>query len=220
MKKTLSVLIIAMAVCFAACDNEHSGPVLHEDITVTLFWVGEEANEENGYIQNLRSVWDDRWMEHYGGVDDPDNRNGYRPAGFTPLENPFYFALPYNDFGAGGWRRSSAYDDVFWADDQEWGELESMCKNQWIEITKVSLTAYAQWEDAGPFGENDSGYVFGDALPRNLLNNRAGLDVSPAVRDYMGLEDIDTVDWQFVDSEEVPDGPWKEIVTTSQIYWE
>ena len=220
MKKKLLVLIIAMAMCFTACDSEDSGPVLHEGITVTFFWVGEDANEENGYIKNLHSAWDDRWMEHYGGVDDPDNRSGYSPAGFTPLENPFYFALPYNDFGAGGKRKGSAYEDVFWANDQEWGELESMCKNQWIKITKGDMIAYAQWEDAGPFGENDANYVFGDSPPRNLLNQRAGLDVSPAVRDFLGLGDIDIADWQFVDAEEVQDGPWKEIITTSQIYWE
>jgi len=46
------------------------------------------------------------------------------------------------------------------------------------------------------------------------------LDVSPAVRDFLSLSDIDVVNWQFIDFSDVPDGPWTEIITTSQIYWE
>ncbi len=68
--------------------------------------------------------------------------------------------------------------------------------------------------------EDDSDYVFGDALPTNEINNDAGLDVSPSVRDFLNLTDIDIIDWQFVDFDEVPDGPWKEIITNSKIYWE
>jgi hypothetical protein len=34
------------------------------------------------------------------------------------------------------------------------------------------------------------------------------LDVSPAVRDYLGLGDIDFCDWRFVDFTRVPLGPW------------
>ena len=49
-------------------------------------------------------------------------------------------------------------------------------------------------------------------LAMNVLNptsNRnAGLDVSPAVRDYVGLSDIDVCDWKFVEFREVPSGPW------------
>jgi hypothetical protein len=92
-----------------------------------------------------------------------------------------------------------------------------MLKNRWIVITKDGKTAYAQWEDVGPFGEDDAKYVFGDALPKSKENKNAGLDVSPAVRDYLELEDIDKVDWQFVDEKDVPRGPWKDIITTSQV---
>ncbi len=48
--------------------------------------------------------------------------------------------------------------------------------------------------------------VFGDALPSNDIINDAGLDVSPAVRDFLELNDIDTVDWQFVNFNDVPHG--------------
>ena len=32
--------------------------------------------------------------------------------------------------------------------------------------------------------------------------------MSPAVRDFLGLNDTDVTDWRFVDFEEVPHGPW------------
>ena len=84
---------------------------------------------------------------------------------------------------------------------------------------KNSKTVYAQWEDVGPFKENDAAYVFGTATPASKTNKNSGIDVSPAVRDYLGLKDIDKVDWQFVDEKDVSQGPWKNIVTVSQIDW-
>jgi len=98
--------------------------------------------------------------------------------------------------------------------------LESVCKNRWIKITKGSKVAYAQWEDVGPFEEDDFNYVFGNSLLKNKINNNAGLDVSPAVRDYLNLQDIDSVNWQFVNFSDVPEGPWKTTITSSQIFWE
>lgn len=80
-------------------------------------------------------------------------------------------------------------------------------------------TAYVQWEDVGPFGEDDSGYVFGNAAPKSSENKNSGIDVSPAARDYLGLTGMDKVDWQFVDFKDVPDGVWKKIITTSQVFW-
>jgi hypothetical protein len=35
------------------------------------------------------------------------------------------------------------------------------------------------------------------------------LDVSPAVRDYLGLQPTDVTDWQFVNTQDVPPGPWR-----------
>ena len=71
-------------------------------------------------------------------------------------------------------------------------------------------------------------YVFGTVRPRNERTPRfasgTGMDVSPAVRDCLGFQGINNaenrVDWQFVDFKDVPDGPWKEIITTSQVFWE
>ena len=66
---------------------------------------------------------------------------------------------------------------------------------------------------------NDAAYVFGDARPANTNLSRAGLDVSPAVHDYLGLQDVDKTDWQFISPGTVPAGPWRQIVTTSGLYW-
>ena len=50
--------------------------------------------------------------------------------------------------------------------------------------------------------------MFGNQRPKPNLNQGAGLDVSPAVRDYLGLKQTDVTDWRFVDFSEVPPGPW------------
>lgn len=191
--------------------------IVHRDITVTVFWVGEGATSENNYITNVVSAWDSFWVDSFGGVDDPFNREGFYPTGFVPKENPFYFALPYNDLREDGKRKKDASKVIPWAEEREWAASESMVKNKWIKIEHEGKVAFAQWEDVGPFESNDKEYVFGEAGPKSEINKNAGLDVSPAVRDYLGLEGIDVVDWQFVDDEDVPDGPWKEIVTTSKI---
>ncbi len=193
---------------------------LHSNISTTYFWIGEEAGEDNKNISNSPSAWDDKWVSHYGGVDDPAKRNGFLPSKFTPKENPFYFALPYNDFDENGNRKKDIATLIPWFGEKNWGDGESICKNRWIKIIKGNKVAYAQWEDVGPFGENDSNYVFGGASPQSKTNKDAGLDVSPAVNDYLGLKDIDTTSWQFVDQKDVPNGPWKNIVTTSGVCWE
>jgi hypothetical protein len=69
--------------------------------------------------------------------------------------------------------------------------------------------AYAQWEDCGPFRTDHWQYVFGNDRPKPNLNHGAGLDVSPAVRDYLGLSSTyDVCDWKFVEVSEIPVGPW------------
>lgn len=197
-------LLFLFITILSGCVDKSDQYPLHKDITVTIFWIGEEGTYENSHIPNSQSAWDGNWKDHYGGIDDPYNRNDFYPKDFTPKENPFYFALPYNDFDETGSRKSS--------------KNESIYKNRWIKIIKGNKIAYAQWEDVGPFEEDDFDYVFGESNPKNKIND-AGLDVSPAVRDYLGLEDIDVVDWQFVDFKDVPDGSWIEIITRSQISW-
>lgn len=196
-----------------------SNYTLHENISTTFFWVGEKGGDDNKDISNSPSCWDDKWSTHFGGVDNPKKRKGFFPAAFKPKENPFYFALPYNDFNSKGNRKSGLDAYIPWFKEKKWSGNESVCKNRWIKIIKGDKIVYAQWEDAGPFGENDVEYVFGVAQPKNKTNDHAGLDVSPAVHDFLGLSDVDKTSWQFIDAKDVPDGPWKKIITNSNIYW-
>jgi hypothetical protein len=44
----------------------------------------------------------------------------------------------------------------------------------------------------------------------------AGLDVSPAVWDYLRMTDNGLTSWRFVNAADLPNGPWNEIITTSR----
>jgi hypothetical protein len=195
---------------------------VHQNITATVFWVGEPIGGGSSE-DNAVSAWDDEWQKNYGGFDDPQSRNGFLPVGFTPLENPFYLDLPYNDFEDNGFRKTNAAQVVYWAKSKTWGKLESMMKNRWVKLTRNGVTCYGQIEDAGPYQYDDYVYVFGTSTPKSKLANNAGLDVSPALRDCLKFNgwnnDENKVDWQFVEAKDVPAGPWKIIVTTSQINW-
>ncbi len=188
-----------------------------KNIITTTFYVGELANESNRYIPNIANAWDTIWLWHYGGVDDPKDRNGYFPANFTPKENPFYFALPYDDLDRNGHLKSSALK-IPWFSWERFKKYHTVLKNRWIRIEANGKVAYAQWEDVGPFFTDEFDYVFGDARPYNPING-AGLDVSPAVEQYLGLTGYDVVNWQFVDDWQVPDGPWKKIITDTPVTW-
>jgi hypothetical protein len=47
------------------------------------------------------------------------------------------------------------------------------------------------------------------------------MDVSPALNGCLGFSDLDgesdKVDWQFVDQKDIPQGPWLDVVTVSQV---
>src|SRR5947207_1759582 len=100
---------------------------------------------------------------------------------------------------------------VPWFKEAYQGPGVSTCKGRWVAIRKGNRTVYAQWEDAGPFRTDHWQYVFGNERPKPNLNKGAGLDVSPAVRDYLGLNETDATDWKFVEFSEVPRGPWSTL---------
>jgi hypothetical protein len=94
-------------------------------------------------------------------------------------------------------------------------------KNRWVMVKKGDKVVYGQVEDTGPYLEDDFAYVFGDAdLPANTFRNKSGLDISPAMDEYIGLDGLGVTDWKFVEFEEVPDGPWRIHVETEQCHWE
>ena len=179
-----------------------------QEIVTTVFWIGEAAGGNNP-IPNQSSSWDAHWGESYGGFDDPNplRRHNYLPVKFVPRQNPFYCALPYNDKTRNG-HRPEASQVVPWFNEAYRGPAASVCKGRWVAIRKGNRVAYAQWEDAGPFRTDHWQYVFGGERPKPNLNKAAGLDVSPAVRDYLGLQETDVTDWKFVEFKEVPRGPW------------
>ena len=177
-------------------------------IVTTVFWIGERSSKHNP-VPNRTSSWDSKWAKNYGGGDSPEprQRHNYIPVSFTPNQNPFYIALPYNDV-VHGKTKPEAFSVIPWFKQAFKKSGHTVCKDRWIAIRKGGRVAYAQWEDCGPFRTDHWEYVFGNARPKPNLNQGAGLDVSPAVRDYLGLNDTGTTDWRFVDFNEIPTGPW------------
>lgn len=197
-------------------DNSENAPLEgYKYVKTTKFWVGEKADSENGFIPNDQSAWDKNWLNNFGGVDDPDNRCGLSPCGFQPKQNPFYFALPYNDLNDNGSRKESS-KSIPWA--KNVNTRGSIVKNRWIEVKYKDKTCYAQWEDVGPFNKDDFDYVFGSGKPKNKFGVGAGLDISPSVWDCLGLPGNSMVNWKFVSDEQVPDGPWSQTITKTTGY--
>ncbi len=186
------------------------------EIMTTVFWIGELPTENNP-TPNTKSSWDTGWVQSFGGFDNPDPTQraadfrslDFRPASFVPKQNPFYVALPYNDLLDYKTTKPEASRVIPWFKQTFERHGKSICRDRWIAIRYGDRICYAQWSDCGPFLTDDVNYVFGDARPANDKNNGAGLDVSPAVRDYLGFRTNSKVDWRFVDVNEVPEGPWR-----------
>ena len=177
-------------------------------ISTTVFWIGEQASDNNP-IGNDKSAWDGSWTSNYGGIDSPDpqGRLHFVPVNFVPRQNPFYVALPYNDVDDHHTRPEAA-QIIPWFNNAFVRDGQSVCKGRWVAIRHGLKVCYAQWEDVGPFQTDHWQYVFGNERPRPNRNQDAGLDVSPAVREYLGLDNIGSCDWKFVDFIQVPAGPW------------
>jgi hypothetical protein len=178
-------------------------------IVTTVFWIGEQPTENNP-VPNNKSSWDANWTASYGGYDTPDasSRRNFIPVSFVPRQNPFYCALPYNDVTHGQFKPEAALV-IPWFKQAYTAPGQSVCKGRWLAIRKGNRICYAQWEDCGPFRTDHFQYVFQNERPKPNLNRGAGLDVSPAVRDYLGLQSTDVTDWQFVEVRDVPAGPWR-----------
>ncbi|MGB0774221.1 MAG: hypothetical protein ACPG32_03415 [Akkermansiaceae bacterium] len=179
-------------------------------IQATVFWVGEEPTAKNP-TPNHASSWDTQWQKNFGGFDDPNpaNRINYRPKAFVPQLNPFYIALPYNDCINHATYKPEAHRVIPWwkrRGDKRPGKTS--CKGRWVQIVYGRRVCYAQWEDCGPFTTNDWQYVFGNQRPKNTKNNGAGIDISPSVRDFLGMKSNGKVHWRFIDFARVPRGPW------------
>lgn len=249
MISALAVLVLLGAGCAPQSDSGSSGNEVeteadqveypwHTDIVATTFWVGEIHDPDAPDGSQVHSAYDSFWYESYGGCDgrivagsceteERTEEESWLPRNMTPLENPFYLDLPFDDVN--NLRAFTIRSYVIpWAGDPGYAGREadksfSYMKNRWVRITKGDRECYGQIQDAGPSLYDDDNYVFSDndARPANTNFNGAGLDVSPALNGCLGFEALnganDRVNWQFVDDEDVPDGPWLEIVTTRQV---
>ncbi len=187
------------------------------NIITTVFNVGEQPTRNNP-TPNHSSSWDSNWESNFGGFDDPEpsHRRGFLPAGFTPRQNPFYVALPYNDVTRGA-TKPEARVVIPWFRQAYVQEGHTVCKDHWVAIQHGNRVVYAQWEDCGPFRTDHYQYVFGADRPRPNLNGGAGLDVSPAVRDALGMNSTrDVCSWKFAEVNEVPPGPWRQYGDNNQ----
>ena len=190
------------------------------NIITTYFWIGQGGTSISS-TTNIKSAWDEFWKKNFGGIDCPEDRKDAKkfreaslPEKFAPTLNPFYVALPFNDIAFP--KKARAF--VPWWSEKEFKKdhLESQCKGRWVMIKFQNKVCFAQWEDVGPLRYDHAEYVFGDERPTRY--SRAGLDVSPTVRDYLGLSGLDKTDWKFVDDDQVPYGPWIEYGEQAILY--
>jgi hypothetical protein len=172
------------------------------NIVTTIFWIGKGGSKT--------SAWHKNWTAAYGGPDDPDtsHRRNYIPMAFIPRQNPFYVSLPYNDVVHGQFRPEASLV-IPWFKQSYTGLGQSVCQHRWISIRKGNNTCFAQWEDCGPFRTDHYQYVFRNERPKPITNRGVGLNVSPAIRDFLGLQPTDSSDWRFVEVADVPPGPWR-----------
>ncbi len=185
-------------------------------VTCTIFWIGETPTDRNP-TPNNKSSWDQEWTANFGGFDDPEPANRiashatgeFRPKAFVPKLNPFYIALPYNDVLGYGAHKPEAARVIPWFARAKPAPGKTVCKGRWVQIYNGSRSCYAQWEDCGPWNTDDWEFVFGTKPPKTTQNGAAGIDLSPSIRDYLGLRSGQKVHWRFVEAGQVPYGPWK-----------
>lgn len=185
-------------------------------VTATVFWIGETPTERNP-TPNTKSSWDQQWTSNFGGFDDPNptarianfSTGDFRPKAFAPKLNPFYIALPYNDVVGSRVHKPEAARVIPWFHRHRPEPGQTVCKGRWVQIWNGKRSCFAQWEDCGPWVTDDWEYVFTGKAPKNTSNGAAGIDISPAVRDFLTINSGQKVHWRFVEPSQVPDGPWK-----------
>lgn len=226
-----ALVFIYLLIRDTTATKPNGGYPVHDGITATIFWIGEPADSSNDNISNVPTAWETNAKAQFGGADGPSTRDGDpsdvpRNANgiittFRPLENPYYFALPAAEYGDNGLIKD-AREKSPWRE-QSVGDDRSLFKGRWVRITSQGKTVYAQWLDVGPNVEDDYDYVFGDGKqkPKNTFGYKAGIDLSPATAFTLGFKDDKRdVSWQFVDPQNVPDGPWKLYpAINNKTYW-
>ena len=232
----LSLAVGGTTAAGATRPADHRYP-WHTRITATTFWVGEifDPNASDG-SQRI-SAYDAKRYRRFGGCDGirvrgdcrterRTSRHGWFPRHMRPRENPFYLDLPYDDVNVTAnfkkrgqvvpWAKHSAYRG------KVKNRAYSLMKNRWVELRRGNKRCFGQIQDAGPGKYSDTRYVFGtkNQRPKNKRYGGAGMDVSPALTGCLGFASTNGITrgvrWRFVDSKDVPKGPWTRIVTRSR----
>jgi hypothetical protein len=187
------------------------------NIITTIFWIGEGSTPISS-TTNEASAWDEDWRSSNSGSDSPYDRNGYASGRHAATVNPFYIALPFNDLAFPD--KANRWLPAGWSRPSRNGRQVSACKDRWVEIKVedgTGRTCYAQWEDVGPLRYDHAEYVFGSQRPDTYT--RAGLDVSPAVAQYLSVNEKNRLTrWRFVDDEDVPPGVWLKYDEQAVLY--
>jgi hypothetical protein len=187
------------------------------NIYTTMFFIGEGPSSISS-TDNKASSFDANWEDSNHGPDNPNDRNGYASGDHASTVNPFYVALPFNDLVYPD--KAREYLPAGWHRPNKDGKPVSACKDRWVEIKSEDSghICYAQWEDVGPLRYDHAEYVFGSERPDTYT--RAGLDVSPAVYDYLGMKDMKKpmMRWKFVDDDDVPPGQWLKLDEQAVLY--
>jgi len=187
------------------------------NIITTEFWIGEGGSSVSS-TNNIASSWDEDWLPNNHGSDSPYNRNGYAAGNHASTLNPFYVALPFNDLAFPD--KAREWLPRGWYRPPKDGKQVSACKDRWVEIKNAQgRTCYAQWEDVGPLRYDHAEYVFGNERPIGMGDDHAGLDVSPAVAQYLGIDGKNRItSWRFVDDEDVLPGQWLKLDEQAVIF--
>jgi hypothetical protein len=200
----------------------------------STFYIHEPAGSSNAGISNVPTAWDDLASKDYGvpdgwgpinGVSGPTfKRRGLCPAAGIPKEGLAYVAIQVVDHDGRIYKK--AFPWVKYAarflpqlrkfKDGHFADWQSPFKNLWVEVHYHGLVAYGQVEDTGPSKFTDGRaadfpYVFGRARhTKNRYGLHAGIDLSPALTDYLGTDGGARVTWRIIPSDLVPNGWWKD----------
>lgn len=182
--------------------DPETGEQLSHTVVASIFGIGEPAGPDNDYITNEDLSWrgginqatgNPIAIDLFGGIDDASKRRpDGLPEGFTPLHNPYYFALPAGEFTETG-LIPGVREKSPWADEaSSLASDESLFQGRWVAVSRTDADgtkreAFAQWIDVGPNEEMDHAYVFGDDQPSNTFGLKAGIDISPVAAHDLGF---------------------------------
>ena len=148
----------------------------------------------------------------YGGYDDPNpsRRQNYVPVKFTPRQNPFYCALPYNDKAREGHRPEAPKVSSL----VQGGLPGSRCFRL---QGSMGRDPQRQPDRLCPVGRCRA--ISNRSLGIRLRQRAAKTDLQPRCRArcftrrarLSWLQDTDVTDWKFVEFSEVPPGPWAKL---------